>query len=327
VSFAIYRSRELAAWMSAVIAAERPVAMIVHSSSVATYGVDIVQPGSSKPWTVLHFADVDSEKFLAYSRRTSGFRSWFYRLEGRRVRREEKRLARRADRITLVSATEVALFQSVVWDAPDRVATLPNGVDLSLFRRDAYPEPPFDKSGPTLMFSGAMDYAPNVDAVVWFAESVFPSVRRELPSAQFVIVGSKPAGAVRQLVSHPGVQVTGRVRSVAEYLAHADVAVAPLRIARGVQNKVLEAMAMGLPTIVSPETLGGLTATPDVHLRVARTAGEWREACLHLLRRPVEARELGNAARRHVEADYSWETQFERLDRLLAGDRIQHDPA
>src|SRR5262249_2990086 len=156
---------------------------------------------------ILHFADVDSEKFVAYAARSRGLARWMYAMEARRVSSEERRIAERANMIALVTDEEAALFRRLHQGLDGRVVTLPNGVDTEIFDPDRYPDPPFIHDGPTFMFTGAMDYPPNVEAVTWFAHSVFPSIREALPSAKFLIVGAKPTPSVRKLANRPGITV------------------------------------------------------------------------------------------------------------------------
>jgi len=318
ISFALFRSRGLDRWLDRIEAQHRPVAVVTHSSNISAYAVDKFRRDNGvEPVRVLHFADVDSEKFAAYVQRSRGLWKWIFAVEARRIRRQERRLTAKADAVAFVSDEEADLFRSILDEHRDRVVTLPNGVDAETFAPGRYLEPPFQGRGAAFVFTGAMDYLPNIDAVTSFAQGVFPEIRRALPHAQFLIVGSKPAAAVRNLGREPGVIVTGRVDSVAAYLAHAQVAVAPLLIARGIQNKVLEAMAMAMPVVVSRGALTGIRARSGEHLICADTPEEWLAACVGLVHDRDRARRLGEAARNLVLETYTWEAQFARLDRIL----------
>jgi sugar transferase (PEP-CTERM/EpsH1 system associated) len=318
-SFAVFRSRRLSRWANEIIRVEKPVVSFAHSSSVSTYAVDRLrrQRAQSTARIILHFADVDSLKFAQYGEGRGRRLRWFFAEEARRVRREERRLAALADVVALVSNDEADVLRTMLPGLADRIVTLPNGVDTEVFRPEAYPAAPFERTGPIIAFTGAMSYAPNVEAVTWFVREVFPGVRATLRDAQFLIVGSNPTRAVQQLASVNGVTVTGRVTSAAAFLAHADMAVAPLRIARGVQNKVLEAMAMGIPTVVSSGALTGIDAIAGTHLLLADQPADWVEACVRLALTPDLRLQLGLAARDLVARQYSWSAQFERLDSLL----------
>jgi sugar transferase (PEP-CTERM/EpsH1 system associated) len=317
ISFALFRSRSLDRWLDAIGERHDPVAIVAYSSNISTYAVDKFRQGPRTRRRILVFGDVDSEKFVAYAERATGPKRWLFATEAKRVRSEERRLAAGADWVTLVTEDEAALFRRLLDGHRERVALLPNGVDTAIFSRERYPDSPFDGRGAALIFTGAMDYPPNVEAVVWFARHVFPAIRDEMPAAQFLIVGINPVAEVQALARDAAITVTGRVESVAAYLAHAQVAVAPLQIARGVQNKVLEAMAMALPVVVSKGAMTGIAATPGKDVIGADEPQQWIDACLHLLGAPAEARRIGAAARELVLERYNWEAQFARLDRLL----------
>jgi polysaccharide biosynthesis protein PslH len=318
ISFSVFRSRKLAQWLDRVEVKHKPIAVFAHSSNISAYAVDrFRRNGVDEPRRVLHFSDMDSEKFVAYAGRSRGVMRYVLALEAKRVRREERRLISRADAVGFVSDDEANLFRSIISVHPDRVFTLRNGVDTRTFDPQRYPIAPFAKEGPVFMFTGAMDYPPNIEAVIWFSRHVLPAICAALPGAKFMIVGSNPSSQVRKLADDAATVVTGRVESTAAYLAHADVAVAPLLIARGIQNKVLEAMAMAKPVVVSNGALTGISAISGHHLICAETPTDWSEHCLALIRDPERARQLGDAARRRVQEVHSWEAQFERLDRLL----------
>ncbi|RME68267.1 MAG: glycosyltransferase, partial [Alphaproteobacteria bacterium] len=170
---------------------------------------------------------------------------------------------------------------------------------------------------PVVAFTGAMDYWANVDAVSWFVSGVWPRLRAVHPHARFFIVGGKPAAAVQALARQPGVVVTGRVDDVRPYLKAADVAVAPMRVARGVQNKVLEAMAMGLPVVTTPAGLEGIDARAGEHLLVAADAGAFAQAVLDMLADAKRAAAIGQAARARAVARYGWTATLAPLARWL----------
>jgi sugar transferase (PEP-CTERM/EpsH1 system associated) len=319
VSFAVFRSRALARWLDDVDARVRPIAIVAYSSNISAYAIDrFRRPDGAEPPRILMFGDVDSEKFAAYARGAKGPIRALFALEARRVRREELRLARRAALTTFVTRDEAALFRSVHGGDCGNVQVLPNGVDAKLFDPARYPEAPFAAGGPVFVFTGAMDYQPNIEAVVWFAREVFPDLVKALPGARFMIVGARPTRAVVALGEQDGIVVTGRVESTAVYLAHASAAVAPLQIARGVQNKVLEAMAARCPVVVSQAALTGIDAEDGTHLLCAETPAEWVAACTSLAQDRERARRIGAAARDLMLRNHAWESQFARLDEMLA---------
>jgi sugar transferase (PEP-CTERM/EpsH1 system associated) len=202
--------------------------------------------------------------------------------------------------------------------AAEHVHALGNGVDLDYFDgQRAYPNP-YPPGGPVLVFTGMMDYRANVDAVCWFADMVLPEIRARHADVRFAIVGAKPDQKVKRLAERPGIIVTGRVEDVRPYVAHANVAVAPLRIARGIQNKVLEAMAMAQPVVASAEAFEGIDAEPGVDLAVA-DGTHFADPVCRLLENPEEAAAMGLRGRQRLTGHYTWERQLAPLARIVEG--------
>jgi len=258
---------------------------------------------------------VDSAKWSQYATYSSFPWTRIYRMEARRIQVYESSLSS-ADRLVLVTENEVNLLHSFAPTA--KAISIPNGVDLEHFSRLNLPK----SENPTLVFTGQMDYFPNVDGVVHFARNVFPKLRRRLENLEFIVVGRSPSSSVRALESIPGVTVTGTVGDVRPFLARAWVFVAPLRIAQGIQNKVLEAMASDLPIVCTPRVLQGLTDgnfRDQKELHVASTDREWEERLLTLLTDPEAGANLVRAARANLDAVYSWETNLQRFEADLEG--------
>ena len=290
---------------------EKPFDLLyISSSSMAQYA----KCAPDIP-AVVDFVDVDSDKWVQYGRQLGFARGWVYSLEGRRLRRHEREAARRAACALVATEAEAALLRELSPSAD--VSVVPNGVDLEYFT-------PSGKSGsaPTIVFTGAMDYFPNVDAVTWFCGSIYPRIRRAVPEAAFLIVGRNPTPNVRALGRLSGVEVTGAVEDVRPFLARAALAVAPLRIARGVQNKVLEAMAAGLPVVATPRAQEGITAVAGRDLFVEAEPGAFAERVVTLLGDSAARSGVGRVARRFVEKNYSWEAAYQRLDEVIASLRL-----
>jgi sugar transferase (PEP-CTERM/EpsH1 system associated) len=286
----------------------------VSSSSMAPYA------GVTRAPVVMDFVDVDSDKWRQYGARFRGPRGWIYRAEARRLGAAEVEAARLAARCVVATEREAALLRGLAPWAP--VSVVPNGVDLEYFAPPAAPG-----GDATIVFTGAMDYFPNVDGARFFAEWIFPRVRRAVPDARFVVVGKNPAPAVRRLATRPGVVVTGAVPDVRPYLGQAAVAVAPLRVARGVQNKVLEAMAMRRPVVATARAHEGLEARPGEDLLVEDRPEAFADAVTGLLR-SAELREgIGRSARRFVERRHAWSASMAELDRLVDAVRRGPEPA
>jgi polysaccharide biosynthesis protein PslH len=225
--------------------------VMVHCAFAAQYGL-----GVPAKFRLMDFGDLDSGKWLDYSKWHSFPLSWGYYLEGSKLRRYEKQIAAAFDYCTLTTQGELEEFTKLKVDRPHNV--IPNGVDGTYFHPNGGPA----QMKPVVIFLGRMDYYPNIDAVLYFTESVFPTIRAAVPSVEFRIIGSNPSPAVQRLAAVPGVVVTGHVPDVRPFLKDAVVSVAPLRIAHGTQNKILESMAMGLPVVTTPEAAKGIQATP-----------------------------------------------------------------
>ena len=261
---------------------------------------------------LMDLVDVDSAKWSAYADRARWPRRWLYTREAAGVGRLERQSAERCDAVLLVSDAEADLLRRAVGAAfALRVRGLSNGVDTDTFRPGAVE--PADLGPAGVVFTGQMDYRPNVDGVCWFVEEIWPALHREHPAATLTIVGRDPAPAVRRLAASPGVAVTGTVPDVRPYLAGAAAAVCPLRIARGIQNKVLEAMAMALPVVASPEALEGLDVSVGTDILRAGDPAQWRESLGSLLADGPRRRSIGDAARRRVETDYTWPARLAPL--------------
>jgi sugar transferase (PEP-CTERM/EpsH1 system associated) len=302
-----FRSSELAAVLRGWAKETRFHAAVASASSMVPY---LRRPELRDVPAVVDLVDVDSQKWFDYAAAGQGPRSWLYTLEGRRLRKLEKSLPSWARAVTLVSAAEADLFRDFCLTGAAHVIT--QGVDLDYFR-PADPMPAED--GCT--FVGVLDYKPNVDAACWFGREVWPEVYRRLPHARLRLVGRKPVPEVLRLAEVPGVEVVGQVPDVRPYLARSAVIVAPLRIARGLQNKVLEAMASGKAVVASPQALKGLGDRPDLPALSAATPAEWVERIGRLLEDEPYRRQLGAAGRRYVEECHDWNRCLEPFGALL----------
>ena len=313
LSVAFYRDRGLARWVRATLRDVRPEAVVVSSSNMAPYvqsqlGAELV--------ALCDLVDVDSEKWRAYAEAGGGPMQLVHRREWRKVAALEASIADAFDWSTFVSTEEAALFKAQVPHLADKVRAIANGVDFGYFDPAIEQTPPYPTDRPRFVFTGTMDYPPNVDAVRWFALEILPIVRRTLPDAQFHVVGASPAADVQALAGH-SVFVTGRVPDVRPYLQYASAAVAPMRIARGIQNKVLEAMAMARPVVVTGDALEGIEAEPGSDVLLAEGPEAFASSCVAAA--GPEGAAIGQAARRRVERDYGWGSRMRGFDPLLDG--------
>ncbi len=313
LSLACFHDRKLAHWLDDLRARRDLSAAVVFCSAMAPYVMGTPWRGLRR---VLDMVDVDSDKWRQCAERGRGPMRLVHAREARTLLAFERRAAAEFDATVLVSAGEAALFRRLVPGAADRIGHFANGVDADYFSPGRDYARPFTDDAPRIVFTGAMDYWPNVDAVVWFARDILPLIHRQRPDACFTIVGANPIAAVKALSALPNVQVTGRVADVRPHLAHAAVVVAPLRVARGIQNKVLEAMAMARPVVASPDAAEGIEAEDPAHLRIADGALAFSRAVLSLID-DDEAVGLGLRARGRVLRAYSWQRNLARLDELL----------
>ncbi|RPI13890.1 MAG: TIGR03087 family PEP-CTERM/XrtA system glycosyltransferase [Lysobacterales bacterium] len=312
LSIDFYRDRTLSGWVADLCATRSLDGVFVYSSSMAQYAEDLALPAGVP--RVIDFCDVDSDKWAQYSRGHRWPMSWVYGREARLLAEAERRYAGAFDATIVIAEPEAEILRALAPAARPRIAVVPNGVDTGYFDPSrAWPDP-FARGSKPLVFTGAMDYHPNVDGVAWFAREALPAIRSHCPAATFWIVGSNPSAEVRSLGDLDGVHVTGRVPDVRPYLAHAAVVVAPLRIARGVQNKVLEGLAMARPVVVTPNAVQGIAGVGPAEVAVAGDIAALVEAVVAVLdRAPASVA----AAREFVLRHYGWEAQVAALDRLL----------
>ena len=281
-------------------------AVLASSSGVARYLFPPCVTADTKRWVDL--IDVDSQKWLDYAKTGSFPMSLVYRTEGHRLRNVECQLAETCDRLLVVSEAERDLFLSFC--PTDRISAVSNGVDYEYFA----PQAGVTSEAHSCAFVGVMNYKPNADAAIWFAQNVWPQIRQRYPEAKFYVVGKSPLMEVRALESIGGIAVTGSVPDVRPWLLRSTCAVVPLQIARGVQNKVLEAMACGRPVICSSEPLKGLAAEPGVHLLKADSAAEWVTSISRVFNDKQLQNKLGGAAVNWVRQHYSWNSALAMLN-------------
>jgi sugar transferase (PEP-CTERM/EpsH1 system associated) len=262
---------------------------------------------------VTHYADVDSEKWKTYAAKHRGPMRWVYGHEARSLLALERAMSRAYDVTSFVSEADAALYRELAPESADKVRVIANGVDTDYFDPDAAYERPFPDGVQPVVFVGAMDYWPNVDAVAWFATEVLPAVQRELPGAEFWIVGSNPSRQVQDLQQRPGVRVTGRVPDVRPYVARAAAVVAPLRVARGTQNKVLEAYSMARQVVLTGASAAGLIDAPFVRDATHDDPAAMAAAVVQRMRASPRL----DAARDYVRRLYSWDANFALLDAAL----------
>ncbi len=304
-SMGFFHSRELRERIRRLLREERFDLVFVHCSSVAPYVAQV--RGIPK---ILDFGDMDSQKWLEYARYKPFPLSAGYWCEGRKMLRAERRLARMFDLCTATTRAEWETLESYATGVAS--AWFPNGVDSEFFAPDG------DGYDPdTLSFVGRMDYYPNQECMFDFCANTLPLIRAQRPGVKLVIVGADPSPAVRKLAEIPGVTVTGSVPDVRGYVRRSAAMVAPLNIARGTQNKILEAMAMGVPVVTSRVAAGGVDAIAGEHLLVGSNPQEYAQATLALLRDPAQRARLAQAGRARMLSHHAWPASMQKLDGII----------
>ena len=316
LSLEYYRDQSLLDWVKSTLKSEKIDAIVVFSSAMGQYAIF-----QSKVPVLVDFVDVDSAKWAQYAGSRFWPLSWLYRREGAKLLAYERALAMRSRRSFFVTDNEVALFCKLAPECRAVVEAMSNGVESEYFQADSHRESPFagDASGTPqirLVFTGAMDYWPNIDAVTWFVRDILPALRESRPQISFYIVGRNPTPAVLSLAAD-GVVVTGTVADVRPYLQHATLVVAPLRIARGIQNKILEAMAMGQPVVVSEPCAQAMNVRVGVDLIAAGTSQDFVREIDSILGNAARGIQVGVCGRERVVSYYSWAAHLTGIDRHL----------
>jgi polysaccharide biosynthesis protein PslH len=287
--------------------------VFVHCGFVAPYVSEL--PVRFK---VLDFGDMDSVKWSDYAKWRAFPLSLGYGLEAKKLRRLERKMAQAFEHCIVTTTGELNEYDSL--RVPTPCSVIVNGVDTSYFAKTNGRETIHQDA--TITFLGRMDYFPNVDGACYFADEVFPFIQKQLPHAQFWIVGSNPSHDIRQLGKRPGITVTGTVRDVRPFLQEATVTVAPLRIARGTQNKILESMAMGIPVVTTPQAAKGIQAEPDEHFLVSSTPEDFARRVIQLIENPSLRVRLSTAAKTQIEQFHSWPSSLKNLDELIETNAI-----
>lgn len=313
VSNRLFRSKALARHVDGLIAQGRIGHIVAFSGQMAQY-----LPADFDGRIIMDFVDVDSAKFATYAEQDKRQPlNWVHDREARVLGAYEAAVARRVDTSLFVSEAEAALFRGRSGLGEEKVRAVENGIDTDRFDPALTFHRVGDGEGPLAVFTGQMDYRPNIDAVRWFASDILPLIRQIHPLARFAIVGRAPTDEVRALEKLPGVTVTGEVPDVRPWLAAANAVVAPLLLARGVQNKLLEAMAMARPVVASAAATEGIDATPGEHLLVAAGARDMADAVCALFGDSAAATAMGQAARARMIVRYGWDACLAPLGKLL----------
>jgi sugar transferase (PEP-CTERM/EpsH1 system associated) len=290
-------------------------AIICSASSVAEYifKSTALPTLDKKPLLIMDFMDVDSDKWGQYQQSSSFPMSMVYVREQRLLAEYEKKIIKQFDASYLIAQAEVTLFNQKVMQS-DKVHVMGNGLDTSVFYPPKIKQP---NPAPVFLFTGVMDYKPNEDAVIWFVNTCWPSIITQHPNARFIIAGMNPSADINQLANDKSIEVTGFVDDILPYYHQADIFVAPFRLARGVQNKVLQAFACALPVISTPMGAEGILCHADKNILIASNGEEFIAQANQLMAQPALAQSIGQSALHIIKQHYSWPSQLQPLVNLL----------
>lgn len=310
-----FYSRTLQRQLDSVLATTPVDSIVCTSSSMAAYvfrsktlaGMD------KRPTLVMDFMDLDSDKWRQYQSLKGLPLSLIYGREARLIAHLERQIHEQFDASLFISQAEIDLFLKRTPDL-GKLHVVANGLDTDAFQPSSSPKP---TRGPVLLFTGVMDYLPNEDAVVWFAEAAWTRLRQRHPEARFYIAGMNPSARVKALTRFPGIDVTGFVDDIRVYYDQAHIFIAPFRLARGVQNKVLQAFACALPTITTKMGCEGIQCTPGQEVLVAETVEDMLAHIDWLVAHPESARQIGQNAMQLIHDNFSWDGQLANLEVLL----------
>jgi len=312
VSITAFRHSDMKAWVDNTISKYSIDSIFIFSGQMAQY-----IPDDFDGQVVMDFVDVDSAKFETYGQDIRGPMSLINRREGRLLARFEKAIGDKADHNIFVSKAEAELFQRRSNLPIDKIHAVGNGIDLQFYDPGQKYEKLERSETGLIIFTGQMDYRPNVEAVDYFARKIMPDILARFPGTTFAIVGRNPSSDVLRLDGSPGCQVTGEVADVRSWLQAADIVVAPLLMARGIQNKVLEAMAMAKPVVASGPAAEGIDAVSGKHYIVSSGKVAFIESISELLKDRQKADLLGKAAREYIISNYGWRSQLDALSQLM----------
>jgi sugar transferase (PEP-CTERM/EpsH1 system associated) len=312
ITTACFGSSRLQRWVDRTLREISFDDVVIFGSAMAPY---LLKADFPKQRVMFDMVDIDSDKWKQYAAGSRGLLGWVYRREARTLEHLEREAARAFGRILLVSPFEAETFRQIAPASATKIGSLTNGVDLETFST-ALCENPFPARELSIVMTGRMDYRPNYEGALWFAAEIMPLILKSLPNARVYFVGARPPRALRDIAG-PNLVVTGNVPDVRPYLQFAKAVVAPLRIARGVQNKVLEAMAMKKPVVATREATRSLAVEPGNQLWVENDPSRFAAAVLAALQSP-DSNQIAQNGHQYVERHHNW-------PRLLADFDLQLD--
>ena len=292
--------------------------LMFSASSLSYYIFNSPSYETSSCYLLMDFMDVDSDKWAQYAATSRFPMNWVYSRESEGIRELEAKTNKLFSACFLIAEEEVALFKRNV-DASKPVKVLGNGLDFKAF----YPSkkvPAFsgEIQTPNFLFTGVMDYKPNIDAVLWFVNECWPTVRSKYSTAVFTIAGMNPVEEIKAFNGKEGIEVTGFVDDILPYFHRANVFVAPFRLARGVQNKVLQAAACALPIVTTSMGAEGISFASNDNMWIEDNAEAFANACISIMENDDASKEKALRAFDAIREQYSWKQQLAPLDKVLS---------
>ena len=309
LTFAYFHSSDMLADIKKAVISGEADAVFAYCSSSARYAMDL----GNVP-RVVDFVDVDSFKWEEYSRVSRFPLSLIYGLEAKRLREAEKTMLSEFSRSIVTTEKEKEKLVSIFTPSEPKASVIPNGVDVPYFSRPG--EGGYEAEAGAIVFTGQMDYMPNVDAAVYFYNEVLPKIRERFPAARFRIVGRAPSPKLQATCRDA--EITGYVPDIRPYLWSSAVYVAPLRISYGVPNKVLEAMAAGVPVVATSRAVQGIRVEKGKDVLVADTPGEMAEKIVSLLENSALREEMSRRAKEYVLKEHDWDATGHKLKDIFS---------
>ena len=308
-----YQSSVISRWVDDKVKNEGVKKAVLFSSPMAQF---LSGDKFNSVHRIMDFVDVDSEKWLQYSEKHRFPMSLVFAREGKTLRTYERKVANEFEASLLVSDQEAKLFKEIAPESASSVHAMLNGVNTDYFDNQLDFPDMYDGNKQAIVFTGAMDYWANVDAVTWFVTHIFPSIKKTVKEARFYIVGTRPTDKVKELSKTEGVVVTGSVEDVRPYIKHASLSVAPMKIARGIQNKVLEAMAMSKVVVATPEAMEGISSQESGVTYIESDEAAFAKRITDLLINGDQD-DLGEKCRAYVLSHFSWDSHLNKINELM----------
>lgn len=316
ITLPYYHSNHLSKWVDQTIASQQIKKCFVYSSAMAQF---VDKKTYNSLYKVIDFVDVDSDKWRQYADEKKGIMRWVYHREYLKLEHYEKHICKQFDASIFVSNKEADYFKTIVTtDLANKIYAMDNGVDTGYFKPNNQNIETLEIKKPAICFTGAMDYWANVDAVQWFSDQVWPKIQQEIPQLNFYIVGGNPTEQVKALATKSNIIVTGRVKDTIPYIEQSEIAIAPMRIARGIQNKVLEAMALGKAVVMTQMAAEGISTPATQQTYIQDDADLFAQKVIELVNNQLLSQQIGNDNLQTIKSDYEWSSVLSKLQHVMS---------